>query len=127
MYRDCVFDVSFVCLALKAEVRNSFITSTTTVRESGRISGHTTRAPPVGFELATNGIQFYAIANLDKTSLKESLEKVTFGHFEETANLILVDTTLVELTLGCFAPRPPPADAPGPTGSSDIFTGKLTY
>ena len=35
--------------------------------------GHTTRAPPVGFkfELATNGIQFYAIANfkLDKTSM----------------------------------------------------------
>ena len=34
-----------------------------------RIPGHTTRAPPVGFELATNGIQFYAIANLDNTSL----------------------------------------------------------
>ena len=34
------------------------------------IPGHTTRAPPVGFELATNGIQFFAIANLDKTSLK---------------------------------------------------------
>ena len=34
-----------------------------------RIPGHTTRAPPVGFELATDGIQFYAIANLDKTSL----------------------------------------------------------
>ena len=37
------------------------------------VPGHTTRAPPVGFELATNGIQFYAIvtsiANLDKTSL----------------------------------------------------------
>ena len=32
------------------------------------VPGHTTRAPPVGFELATNGIQFYAIANLDKTS-----------------------------------------------------------
>ena len=25
--------------------------------------GHTTRAPPIGFELATNGIQFYAIAS----------------------------------------------------------------
>ena len=35
---------------------------------SGRIPGHTTRAPPVGFELETNGFQFYAIANLDKTS-----------------------------------------------------------
>ena len=33
------------------------------------VPGHTTRAPPVGFELATNGIQFYAIANRDKTSL----------------------------------------------------------
>ena len=36
----------------------------------GRIQGHTTRAPPLGFELATDGIQFCAIANLDKTSLK---------------------------------------------------------
>ena len=33
------------------------------------IPGHTTRAPPVGFELATKSIQFYAIAELDKTSL----------------------------------------------------------
>ena len=34
------------------------------------VPGHTTKAPPVGFELrlATNGIQLYAIANLDKTS-----------------------------------------------------------
>ena len=37
---------------------------------SGRIPGHTTRAPPVGFELETNGFLFYAIANLDKTSLQ---------------------------------------------------------
>ena len=37
----------------------------------GRIPRHTTRAPPVGFELETNGIQFYAIANLDKTSYLE--------------------------------------------------------
>ena len=35
---------------------------------SGRITGHTTRAPPVGFELETNGFQFYAIGNLDNTS-----------------------------------------------------------
>ena len=27
-----------------------------------------TRVPPVGFELATNSIQLYAMANLDKTS-----------------------------------------------------------
>ena len=33
------------------------------------VRGHTTRAPPLGFELVTKGIQFYAIANLDKTSL----------------------------------------------------------
>ena len=49
----------------RAEVRSSFIT--TTVRE--RIPGHTKRAPPVVFELEINGFQFYAIANLDKTSL----------------------------------------------------------
>ena len=44
-----------------AEVRRSFITT-------GRFPGHTTRAPPVGFELEINDFQFYAIANLDKTS-----------------------------------------------------------
>ena len=27
------------------------------------------KRPPVGFELETNGFQFYATANLDKTSL----------------------------------------------------------
>ena len=33
------------------------------------VPGHTTRAPQVGFEVVTNGIQFYSIqvANLDKT------------------------------------------------------------
>ena len=36
---------------------------------SGRIPGYTTRAPPVGFDLETNGFQFYAITNLDKMSL----------------------------------------------------------
>ena len=36
---------------------------------SGRIPGHTSRAPPVGFELETNGFQFYGIANLDKTCI----------------------------------------------------------
>ena len=34
-----------------------------------KFPGHTTRVPQVGVELATNGIQLYAIANLDKTSL----------------------------------------------------------
>ena len=32
--------------------------------------GHTTRAPPVGFDLETSGFQFYAIANLDKTLIQ---------------------------------------------------------
>ena len=36
---------------------------------SGRIPGHTTREPQVGFELETNSFQLHAIANLDKTSL----------------------------------------------------------
>ena len=35
---------------------------------SGRIPGHTTREPQVGFKLETNCFQFYAITNLDKTS-----------------------------------------------------------
>ena len=46
----------------KATVRRSFMT--TTVREKRP----TSRVPPVGFEQTTNGVQFYAIANLDKTS-----------------------------------------------------------
>ena len=33
---------------------------------SGRIRGHTTKTPPVGFQLETNAFQFYAIANLDR-------------------------------------------------------------
>ena len=48
----------------KAEVRRSFIT--TTVRDQSPWSH---KGPTVGFELATNCIQVYAIANLDKTSL----------------------------------------------------------
>ena len=32
------------------------------------VPGHTTKEPQAGFEQGTNGIQFYAIANLDKTS-----------------------------------------------------------
>ena len=49
----------------RAEVRRSFIT--TTVREESQVT------PQVGFELETNGFQFYAIANLDKTSLMTKL------------------------------------------------------
>ena len=33
----------------------------------GRIPGHTTKEPQVGFKLETNSLQFYVIANLDKT------------------------------------------------------------
>ena len=55
---------------VKAEVRRSFIDCS---GPGNKVPGHTTRAPPVGFELATNGIQYYAIANLDKTSLLLSL------------------------------------------------------
>ena len=43
------------------------------------VPAHTTRVPPVGFELATNGIQFCAIANLDKTSLKPEPYKFEQG------------------------------------------------
>ena len=39
--------------------------------DGNNVPGHTTRAPPVGFEPETNGIQFYAIANLDRTSLDQ--------------------------------------------------------
>ena len=49
----------------RAEFRRSFYYHDC----SGRIPGHTTRAPPVGFEPETSGFQLYAIANLDKTSV----------------------------------------------------------
>ena len=68
-----------MCLAFlfKEEVRGSFIT-TTVLEQLNNVPGHSTRAPQVGFELVTNCIQFYAIANLnlDKTSL-QSAEHVT--------------------------------------------------
>ena len=48
--------------------RRSFAAALLSRLFGNRIPGHTTRAPPVGFELATDGIQFYAIANLDRTS-----------------------------------------------------------
>ena len=50
---------------IKAEASSSFIT--TTVGEQ-RPRSHQ-RELQVGFQLATNSIQFYAVANLDKTSL----------------------------------------------------------
>ena len=57
---------------VKAEVRRSFIT--TTVREQR----HTTRASPVGFELATNGIQFYAMPTW--TRINELAINQTFAY-----------------------------------------------
>ena len=53
----------------RAEVRRSCIT--TTVRDESQV---TPQGPPVGFELETNGFQFYAIANLDKTSLLKVIQ-----------------------------------------------------
>ena len=50
-------------------IRRTFSTALLPRLFGTKVPGHTTRAPPVGFELATNGIQLYAIANLDKTSL----------------------------------------------------------
>ena len=50
---------------------------------SGRIPGHTTRAPPVGFELETNCFQYYVIANFESstrhhcTKLVSSLQNMT--------------------------------------------------
>ena len=38
---------------------------------SGRIPGHTTRAPPVGFVLETNGFQLYAIANFPSRNMAD--------------------------------------------------------
>ena len=54
-----------------------------------RIPSHTTREPPVGFELATNCIQFYVIANLDK----RSLNFVTLKRQAHTANLMIQKLT----------------------------------
>ena len=49
------------------------------------VPGHTTRAPSVGLELrlATNSIQFYAVANLDKTSHIIVLSMQEVLNFEE--------------------------------------------
>ena len=43
----------------KAEVHRSL------QHPSAEVTSHTTRVPPVGFELAIDGIQFHVIANLD--------------------------------------------------------------
>ena len=53
---------------LRLRIRRRFAAALLPRLYGTKVPGHTTRAPPVGFELATNGIQLYAIANLDKTS-----------------------------------------------------------
>ena len=58
--RTCYTGLPESAVTLRAEVRRSF--NTTTVLDESQVT-------PVGFELATNGFQFYAIANLDKISL----------------------------------------------------------
>ena len=50
---------------------------------SGRIPGHTTRAPPVGFELETNGFQFYAILIIGRTPA-ETAEEANYSPFSIT-------------------------------------------
>ena len=49
--------------AMNKRVRRRFDAALLPRLFGNNVPGHTTRAPPVGFELATNGIQFYAIAN----------------------------------------------------------------
>ena len=61
-----------------------------------RIPGHTARAPPIGFELATNGIQLYAIANLDKTSLLDSYSNCTVAKAWFHNNSVLEDGTIMQ-------------------------------
>ena len=45
-----------------------------------KVLRHTTRAPQVEFEVATNGIQLYAIANLEKTKYVHTInaERINF-------------------------------------------------
>ena len=52
---------------IKVEIHCSFITTTVGLTSQG--PGHTTREPQVGFELASNSIQFYAIANFYSAAL----------------------------------------------------------
>ena len=82
-----------VIYVVKAEVRHSFITTTVWVF-GNNVPGHTTRVPQVGFELATKCIQFYAIANLDKTSITNMLNKMKylyiFNHVFSNIDNILI-------------------------------------
>ena len=57
-----------VLLSSKGKKRRRFAAALLPRLFGNRIPGLTTRAPPVEFELATDGVQFYAFANLDKTS-----------------------------------------------------------
>ena len=49
-------------------VRRRFAAASLPSLFGNNVPDHTTRKPQVGFELATNSIQFYAIANVDKLS-----------------------------------------------------------
>ena len=59
-------------ISLSLTKRRRFAAALLPLLFGNNVPGHTTRVPTVGFELAsrvaTNGIQFYAIANLDKTN-----------------------------------------------------------
>ena len=80
----------------RAEVRRSFIT--TTVRDEG----HTTRAPPVGFEwrpTVSTAFQFYAIAHLDKTSQITWINIFLPSSYPSSRWLENVDWVQVELAL----------------------------
>ena len=52
----------------------NLIGSAASRRPGGPMSRESTRAPPFGLELETNGFQFYAIANLNKTINTTGLE-----------------------------------------------------
>ena len=72
----------------RAEVRSSFMITTTTAwaREESQVPPQgRLRTPPVGFELETNCFQFYAIANLDKTSLFQNTDHLSRFKFASDA------------------------------------------
>ena len=54
------------------------------------IPGHTTRAPQVGFKQEAKGFQFYAIANLDKTSLQSATLKPKWDSFSQKKNIFFI-------------------------------------
>ena len=62
-------DVLSFCDGLESYFRRRFVAALLPRLFGTKFPGHTTREPLVGIELVTNGIQLYAIANLDKTPL----------------------------------------------------------